>query len=215
MAAIVADQASSLKDLGFRKRRHCFNRQVADGIVHVVYFWMAPKEPPAWTEVPGLRERRYGQFRLDFGVYVPEMKRTKEPRSAWINDYDCHLRRTIGELRGATSDLWWEIDDPGASVVARDALVAHGIPWLDSFPDRASVIDGFRRLGALALGMGPAGALDVADLLRAIGRPGDERRVLEEYVERDVPRSHATYLTDYLRARGHDDLCSRISVRPS
>ena len=78
MRQIVGEHAPSLKAAGF-KRRHCFNRHADDGLVHVVYFWMAPKEPPAWTEVPGLRERLYGSFRLDFGVYVPEMNRTQTP----------------------------------------------------------------------------------------------------------------------------------------
>jgi hypothetical protein len=58
MAAIVADHAPMLKRAGSRKRRHGFNRAADDGLIHVVHFWMAPKEPPAWTEVPGLRERR-------------------------------------------------------------------------------------------------------------------------------------------------------------
>jgi hypothetical protein len=65
---------------------------------------MAPKEPPAWTAVPGLRERIYGSFRLDFGVYVPEMQRSHTPRSAWINEYDCQLRRTVGQLRGVRDE---------------------------------------------------------------------------------------------------------------
>lgn len=82
MLRIVTDHAALLKGLGFSKRRHAFNRSVHDGLVHVVQFQMAPKEPPAWTEVPGLRERLYGTFRLNFGVHVPEMTRTQQPRSA-------------------------------------------------------------------------------------------------------------------------------------
>lgn len=51
MARIVEDHAPALKKAGFRKRRHSFNRDARDGLVHVVHFWMAPKEPPAWTEI--------------------------------------------------------------------------------------------------------------------------------------------------------------------
>jgi hypothetical protein len=74
---------------------------------------MAPKEPSAWTEVLGLRERRYGNFRLDFGVYVPEVKRGGGPTTGWINEYNCHLRRTIGQLMTGSdrSDLWWSLTD--------------------------------------------------------------------------------------------------------
>jgi len=84
MAIIVRDNAPLLKAARFKKRRHSFNRPGTDGIVHVVNFWMAPKEPPAWTEIPGLRDRQYGSFRLDFGVYVPEMNRSGIPRSDWM-----------------------------------------------------------------------------------------------------------------------------------
>jgi hypothetical protein len=61
---------------------------------------MAPKEPPAWTEMPGLRERLYGKFRLDFGVHIPEIRRMGAPVPGWINEYNCQLRQTIGQLLG-------------------------------------------------------------------------------------------------------------------
>jgi hypothetical protein len=165
MAAVVAEHAPSLRTRGFKKRRHFFNRPVADGLVHVVSFWMAPKEPPAWTEVPGLRERLYGSFRIDFGVYVPEMTRMHTPRSAWINEYECHLRRTVGHLLPAhESDFWWRLDDPGAAQDVGGALQQHGLPWLDEFPDRRAVLDAFEAHGPFPLGLSPAGALDIADV---------------------------------------------------
>jgi hypothetical protein len=109
MAAVVADNAPLLKEHGLRKRRHSFNRPVKDRIVHQVNFWMAPNESPAWTEVPGLRERSYGTFRVDFGVYVPEMNRMHTPSGPWINDYDCNLRRTMGQLMLNTdAGVWWQ-----------------------------------------------------------------------------------------------------------
>ena len=214
MSAIVSDHAPLLKRLGFRKRRHSFNRLQGDGIVHVVYFWMAPKEPPAWTEVPGLRERRYGSFRLDFGVYLPEMTRFHTPRSNWINEYDCDLRRTIGHLLpGSSDDVWWSLEDPLASDVAGQALREYGLPWLDRFPNRKAVLDAFKELGPLPIGMSPAGGLDIADVYRAIGDFVAERRTLEEYVSRPVLRSHSTYLAGYLEQRGHADLVPLITVR--
>lgn len=107
MAKVVARHAPLLRVNGFKKRRHCFNRPVADGLVQVVNLRMAPKEPTVWTEVPGLRERLYGLFRLDFGVYVPEMTRSGAPRTAWINEYNCHLRRTVGDLLPDQTGSFW------------------------------------------------------------------------------------------------------------
>ena len=213
MARIVAEHAPLLRSSGFKKRRHSFNRAVADGLVHVVNFWMAPKEPPAWTEVPGLRERLYGSFRIDFGVYVPEMTRMHTPREGWINEYECHLRRTVGHLLpNQESGFWWKLDDPRASVEAGQALEKYGLPWLGRFPNRETVLEAFEAAGPFPLGLSPAGALDIADVYRAIGRTADERRTLEHYVSRPVLRGHASYLADYLAARGHDDLTPRITV---
>jgi hypothetical protein len=58
MAEVVKASAGILRDGEVKKRRHSFNRQTAAGLTHVVNFWQHPKEPPAWTEVPGLRECR-------------------------------------------------------------------------------------------------------------------------------------------------------------
>lgn len=214
MTAIVADHGPLLKQAGFRKRRHGFNRAADDGLVHMVHFWMAPKEPPAWTEVPGLRERRYGSFRVDFGVHVPEMTRNGAPRGSWINDYDCQLRETVGRLlTGEWTDFWWRLDDPEASTKAGDALRAVGLPWLDRFPNAAAILDEFDRVGPIDIGTHPAGALDVADLCRARGDTARERRVLEAYVAQPVLYSHAEYLGGYLNQHGHDDLSDRITTR--
>jgi hypothetical protein len=217
MERVVAASTGLLKETGFRKRRHSFNRTTIDGLVHVVYFWMAPKEPPAWTEVPGLRERRYGGFRLDFGVYIPEITRTGSPRSDWINEYDCQLRATIGRLMTGDhgADLWWSLADEQSDALAQGALLDHGLPWLDRFPDREAVLERFNVLGPLALGMGPAGDLDIADMLRSLGRPVEARRVLERYVARPVIRSHAEYLAEYLPTIGHADLVPRIRTESS
>lgn len=214
MKEIVAASAPLLKEHGFKKRRHSFNRRTAAGLVHVVNFWQHPKEPPAWTEVPGLRERRYGTFRLDFGVFVPEMQRSGSPRSEWINEYNCHLRRTIGQLLGEPGDLWWPLGDAAIEDTARAALERHGLPWLTAFSDHAAVLEAYRLVGPLTMGMTPAGGLDIADMLSALGRPGAARQVLEDYVSRSVEPGHADYLATYLEQTGHPDLVDHIRSQP-
>lgn len=213
MAEVVAEHAPLLKAEGFKKRRHSFNRQMESGLVHVVNFWQHPKEPPAWTEVPGLRERRYGTFRLDFGVYVPQIRRTGSPRSEWINEYNCHLRRTIGQLQGSREDLWWPLDDGRSIELARRGLERDGLPWLSRFADHDDVLEAFRTGGPFPIGMSPAGGLDLADMLYALGRKREAREILEEYVAKPVLRSHADYLANYLRNAGQSDLVERITTK--
>lgn len=207
MRDVVAANAALLNGAGFKKRRHAFNRTTRDGLVHVVHFWMAPKEPPAWTEVPGLRERLYGKFRLDFGVYVPEMRRMGAPVSDWINEYNCQLRWTIGQLLGDDrTDLWWSLDDQRAPDVADAALREWGLPCLALFPDKEAVLARFYESGPLGIGMPPAGDLDIADMLTTLGRTEEARSVLERYVERPMVRGHAAYLAEYLPTIGQGDL---------
>lgn len=214
MAEIVAANASLLKDVGFRKRRHCFNGTMESGIVHTVNFWQAPKEPPAWTEVPGLRERLYGNYRIDVGVYVPEMTRSHTPRSSWINDYDCDLRRTICQLiTGRDLDAtWWPLSEPAAEQRARAALVDYALPWLGSFPDQDAILGHFQA-GPSSIGMSPAGALDIATMLTGMGRGSEARAVLETYVNQPVLGGHAQYLAEYLPKIGHGDLVARVRSR--
>jgi hypothetical protein len=211
MTEVVRTNAPVLKQIGFRKRRHCFNRSTDDGLVHVVCFLMAPKEPPAWTEIPGLRERRYGSFRLDFGVYVPEMTRNGPLRGRWVNEYNCHFRITIGELDGASGgDRWWPLDDPAAGAVAAEALANHGLPWLRQYETHQAVIDALEANGPKPPGTWPAGQLDLADLYRTTGMKGDERRILEQYVNQPIAGGHENYLADYLERTGHHDLVARV-----
>lgn len=216
MSAIVADHAAALKEAGFRKRRHGFNRAAEDGLVHLVHFWMAPKEPPAWNEVPGLRERRYGSFRLDFGVFVPQMQRLGTPRGSWTNVYDCQLQETVGRLlTGEYREFWWRLDADDASSDAGDALQSVGLPWLDQFPDAAALLDAFDEKGATGIGLSRAGAIEIADLCRARGEEARERRVLEAYVAEPHLRSHVDVLERYLTKHGHDDLVSEITIGES
>lgn len=58
------------------------------------------------------------------------------------------------------------------------------------------------------------GGLDIADMLSALGRPGEARQVLEDYVSRSVVPGHADYLATYLEQAGHPDLVDRIRSQP-
>lgn len=213
MAAVVATNAPLLKERGFRKRRHPFNRTTSDGLMHVVNLWMAPFEPKAWTEVPGLRKRHYGTFRLDFGVWAAEMTHSGSPKGDWVNEYDCQLQRTIGQLQHPDhgGDFWWPLDDSAAGH-ARQGLIEHGLPWLDQFRSKIFVLEAFESRGALALGMSPAGPLDNAELYAGMGRTTEALRLLREYVEEPKMAGHAEHLRRYPTKLGHSDLAARVAV---
>jgi len=212
MAEIVRECAPLLKSEKFTKRRFAFNRTLPDGLVHIVHFWMAPFEPSAWTEVPGLRERRYGSFRLDFGVWALEMARNGSPRSSWINEYNCQLRRTIGQLLYPESggDFWWSLSADGIAAEARRQIIEYGLPWLSGFASKDSILEAFESDGPLGIGMHPAAALDIAELYSGLDRGDDARRILEAYVRGLTAGGHADYVARYLVERGQGDLVPLI-----
>ena len=217
MKNAVSTSSPDLKAAGFRKRRHSFNRVTRSGMVHVVHFWMAPKEPPAWTEVPGLRERLYGSFRVDLGVWVPEITRGKQPRQvgAWVNEYDCALRVGLTQvMNGEFGSTWWSLDDPSSATIAHKGLLESGLPWLDQFGDPSAIVEAFERAKEpWELGMTPAAGLEIAQIYAAQGCTTDERRTLENYVATPVHAGHADYLRDYLPTIGHPDLVASVTVR--
>ena len=94
--SISAALTAVLKPVGFRKRANSFNRPAENGLVHQVSLQLGSYDPSGIHAVPGLVPDLYGRFRVNLGVYVPEMNRMSSPRSRWINDYDCHLRWGLG-----------------------------------------------------------------------------------------------------------------------
>lgn len=219
MQEIVAHCATVLRGADFKKRRHSFNRHMPSGLVHVVNFWQAPKEPPAWTEIPGFRHRLHGTFRVDFGVWVPEMTRMGTPRSSWINEYDCDLRASMGRLLHRTNrdpqlltddaGIWWELDHATIADIALDLITDVGLPWLNTYPDHDAIESAFVSHGAWNIGLNPAGDLDMVQMLEAKGRRAEGRALLEKYVEEN--QDHSDYLKDYLPEIGHADLVGRLT----
>ena len=42
----------------------------------------------------------YGRYTINLGIFSPEMRTLSQPEKKydWINEYDCQMRRRIGEL---------------------------------------------------------------------------------------------------------------------
>lgn len=208
MTQIVAVAAPQLKSAGFKKRRHTFNRRVEDGLVHLVNFQMGPYDPSGRPDVlAGIRVNTHGLFTINLGVFVPEMDRQGPPRSSWINDYDCQLRKRIGELMPEQNDVWWPLDFEPSQEQTIDAMRETGLTWLGQFTNRQVILDKFQAGDGEELGMTPAAALDVADLLLATGNIHTAEQTVRNYLARDDVRwPHRAYVeNEYLEQRnlGH------------
>jgi hypothetical protein len=213
MSKVVAQAAPLLKAAGFRKRRHNFNRTTEPGLVQVVNFWMGPFDPPgpgsekhqAARKALGLRGDYYGTFTIRLGVYVPEMVLAESDRpGAWVNEYDCQLRKAIGELLPDGKDVWWSLDrsDVAADVVL-DALQEACLPWLDRLASRDAILAAYEVVGWLGLGMdGPEG---VAWLLKDRDRVR-AKAVLRAYLNNDLDPGDREQAEAWLRQHGFAQL---------
>jgi len=204
MKAVVGALTPSLRQAGFRKRRHSFNRGTAHGMVQVVSFQMGPYDPPGTEEIPGLRPNLYGLFAVNLGVYVPQMGDEPKRERNWVNEYDCHLRKRLGELvPPGHHDLWWSLDEPEvAAPDVKAALAEHGLPWLEGLSSRESVLDGFYLLGSEALGMAPRARIDIARLHLAMGDEAAADRELTLHWNDELAPSHRDYFLGVLKELG-------------
>lgn len=209
MKNIVDQVTPMLKDAGFRKRRHGFNRRTDDGLIDVVSFQMGPYEPPGTIEIPGFRVNLYGQFTINLGIFCHDMRKVGPPSKKWdwINEYDCQLRKRIGNLLPKPGDVWWPLEDESfAAQVSLATLTDHGIPWLDRYPTRASILKAFEQGDRIELGMTPGGALDIAALLLATGRRDEARSVLVAHLHKDLLSGHRRVVLNYAAEHGFGDL---------
>jgi hypothetical protein len=208
MKNVVAEVAPMLKDAGFRKRRHGFNRRTEDGLIHVIHFQMGPFDPPGTTEIPPFRSNLYGRFTINLGVFCHDMPTSGPPgkKYQWINEYSCHLRKRIGALL-PSGDIWWPLDDESFAAQASQAtLINHGLPWLDRYATRDGILEAFRRGDRRDLGMPPRAPLDITALLLATGHRAEARIVLQDYLRTDINSAHRQVVLQYAADHGLGDL---------
>ena len=104
---------------------------------------------------------RYDEERL------AALLRTLPPApEGWVNEYDCQLRKRLGELMPVGRDVWWSLDDPAETArVVGPALSSYALPWLERLSSRDALIEEYRRVGGGALGMTPRAAVEIAWLV--------------------------------------------------
>ena len=212
MAEVVSRLQPLLKNAGFRKRRHSFNRGAEPGLVHVVRFQMGPFEPPgpgsrqnqAIREELGMAGSLYGKFTVNLGVYVPEMRTDFPAGRAWCREYHCEVRQRLGRLVPPDhADVWWSLDDVDAATAdVEHCLREYGLPWLDALPTRAAVVERYQRDGRAWLGMAPSAPIEIGSLLLALGRKDEAMTEFRAHCADRSHPAHHRYFEKWLEERG-------------
>jgi len=145
MRAVVAAIAPDLKDAGFRKRRHSFNRTTEPGVVQALDFQMAPyRVPPGLPVPPALVD---GSFTVNVGVHVEALVREpfERPTGDWVGTYNCQVRTRLGALVEG-HDYWWSLADVSiAADAVRSAVRDYALPWLDGLVTERAAIEKHER----------------------------------------------------------------------
>ncbi len=194
MATVVRGIHPLLKEAGFRKRRHTFNRSVEEGIVQVIRFQMAQKLPPGAEPIPPIRLDLYGLFTVNFGVAISEAwslsRRGGQQMPDFMNDYDCEIRERLGQINGRTVDTWWPLSADSGRLVDEvgGAIGEHGLAWLDHRATRDSILDLFEAGGLRALPLPTA--LPIVMILHRRGALERAADVLRSYYEPVTHRGH-------------------------
>lgn len=95
-----------------------------------------------WTRVINLQVGKWntpdeGTFTINLGLFIPELHAATEstPVTGSIKEYDCDVRLRIGELMPVGMDYWWKVTSAtDSALIASEvcqALLRHGMPWLD------------------------------------------------------------------------------------
>lgn len=141
---VISALEPGLKHLGFRKRRHTFNRTVEPGFVQVISFQMGQYPIGDGYVVPGVRENLYGMFTVNLGVFVEEayVALHRSPSPDWAQEQDCEFRVRLGELLDKPGDHWWsltEATEPVANEIAA-LITARALPWFQIHGCRAKIL---------------------------------------------------------------------------
>ena len=188
--------AEVLKPLGFRKSGNYFNREAEDGLVQVVGFQSGQAVSIF-----------HGTYTVNLGIYIPCVAQLEGnfSRGRYVTDAHCEVRSRLGEIAAPGRDIWWPLDD-SASASGRtvaNALLSHGIPFLESYRSNSAIIDRFECDGELPFHNAARSALSVAIVL---WHTGNSKRSIEYFERaRTVPsnnRRFPEYVTEIQKRCG-------------
>jgi hypothetical protein len=197
MKEVVRELHPLLKERGFRKQRHNFNRECEVGLIQVVNFQMGPYEVGDPVEIPGFRENLYGLFAVNLGIFIDELHGyfSEEPRPKFVAEYYCEIRRRLGEMLPVEGEVWWRLDADPLAVAAevRRALEEYGLPFLEDLTSRDRIIRGWYRTGD-SIGFPPRGALAIALLHWERGEKDVAGQLVRSYLARELAPGHRDYV---------------------
>jgi hypothetical protein len=168
MAAVVEAVAPLLREAGFRKRRHVFNRRASEpGLTHLVEFQMGQ----VWGH--------HGRFVIAFGYDAAEVRaaRREPPKDFITAPYATVCTRVSGkDGLERWFDLAWSNEDLVEEVT--QVLREEVLPRLDPLQTRRAILD--RRDG----GRLDCGELWAAAMLHHLGDQGEAQRELLRLYEK-------------------------------
>jgi hypothetical protein len=134
----VALHKDTLKTRGFRKSGN---------------HWVRPDD---WSRVVSLQNSKWNsateaQFTINLGVHIPHLHELSGglPVKGTLKEYNCDVRIRIGELFEYPRDHWWKVsgsESPDELVQeVSEALIRHGIPWLDRLSDYTAVANELKK----------------------------------------------------------------------
>ena len=201
MAEIVQVVQPSLKSAGYRRSGNRFNRKTEPGIVQVISFQMGAFNPPGTVEIGGLRPNLYGRFTVNLGVFLEAVMpydKTPPPKS-FVNDYNCHIRRRIGELLDNPADYWWPLEPPTAAPAIRELIETRVADWMQHFSTWRTILTDLEAVSpdSRAVRGGPDKILAIWMLLAGGDRPRAQQTFSAYVATVDPAAPHHRYLSTF------------------
>jgi len=169
---ILAELRHSLVPLGFTRRGRTFNRAIPGGLVHVLDLQLGATIA-------------YGKFTANVAVFLPEVALALagiDHPPAFVREPDCEIRARLGKLLPQPIDRWWSLDPPSIKLVAaelRDAVLDHGIPFLNGLSDRQEIIERWQA-GLLDRFTPPRRNVSLAAILHRVGNTASANLILHQ-----------------------------------
>lgn len=172
------------KKEGFKKKGRTYNKQVEDGLVHVINFQMGEFPLGDSYVVPGLRENLYGKFAINLGVFIPNIAELeyRYPTKSFVREYCCTIRKRLTEHSDNEKDQWFDITPDTTDISTRlmRLFELRGVPFLDQFSSLSDVFSFYQLNKNLPFNNEGRSKFDIALINFSIGNYAEFERHIRE-----------------------------------